>query len=448
MSGSNPGSQGDGVPAGHPARIVIIGGGQAGLKTARLLHRHLRPGEAGVTVVDPRSYMTYQPFLAEAAAGSVEPRHVVVPLREVLPGCEVLSAEATGVEHENRVVTLRVTDGHIERLGYDILVVCPGSITKTVPVPGLAEHGTGFKTLGEAIYLRNHVLSRLDAAASTMDRELRRRLLTFVFVGGGYAGIEAMAELEDMTRQALSSYPIDPGEPRWVLIEAMDRIMPEVSADLATYTLDLLTARGFEVHLNTTLTSAEDCHIVLGDGTEFDAGTLVWTAGVRPNPMLAGTDLPLDGKGRVRTRATLEVEGCPGVFAAGDSAAVPDLTSKRPGATCPPTAQHASRQATRMASNVLASLRNEPLRNYRHTNVGSVASLGLYQGVAQVYRLKVRGPLAWFMHRSYHLFAMPTLQRKARIAADWALSLPFRRQVVATAEQQNPRAEFLRASRK
>ena len=432
---------------GDPARIVVVGGGYVGSKTARYLRAHLTGGEAEVTVIDSRSYMTYQPFLAEAAAGSVEPRHVVVPLREILPGCHVMSAEAIGIDRRERAVTLRVAGGHIEQIGYDILVVAPGSVAKTLPIPGLAEHGVGFKTLEEAIYLRNHVLSRLDQAATTMDPDLRRRLLTFVFVGGGYAGIEAMAELEDMTRQALPSYEIEPRELRWVLVEAMGRIMPEVSESLATYTVELLSRRGFEIHLNTTMKSAEDRHVVLGDGTEFDADTIVWTAGVRPQPWLADTDLPLDERGRIRCATTLRVEDSPGVFAAGDSAAVPDVTKNDPDAVCPPSAQHATRQAAQLAKNIIAALRNQEPGHYRHTNAGSVASLGLYQGVAQIYGVKLCGFPAWFLHRSYHLATMPTLHRKARIAADWLLSLPFKRQVVATSEQHDPRRQFARAGR-
>lgn len=430
----------------EPVRILIVGGGYVGAKAARYLRKHLDAGEADIIVIDPRSYMTYQPFLAEAAAGSVEPRHVVVPLREILPGCRVVAGEVTGIDRRERTVTMRVAGGHVEQVGFDMLVVAVGSVSKTLPIPGLAEHGIGFKTLEEAIYLRNHVLSRLDQADSTMDPELRRRLLTFVFVGGGYAGVEAMAELEDMTRQALPSYSIDPHEPRWVLVEAMDRIMPEVSPRLAAYTLDLLRSRGFEPHLDTTLKSAEHGHIMLGDGTEFDADTLVWTAGVKPNPMLAGTDLPLDERGRVICSPTLEVKDSPGVFAAGDAAAVPDLSTKDPKATCPPTAQHASRQAARLAKNIVASLRGLPLVRYRHANAGSVASLGLYQGVAQIYGVKLRGLPAWALHRGYHLATMPTAHRKARIAADWLLSLPFRRQVVATGEQQHPRSQFVHAT--
>ena len=468
---------------GDPARIVIVGGGYVGSKTGRYLRKHLSGSEAEVTVVDPRSYMTYQPFLAEAAAGSVEPRHVVVPLREILPGCRVMAAEAIGIDQRERAVTLRVAGGHIEQIGYDVLVVAPGSVSRTLPIPGPAEHGVGFKTLEEAIYLRNHGLSRLDQAATTMDPELRRRLLTFVFVGRGYAGVEAMAELEDIpcrslpirpqsrrkrvaasmsaadrvrlllvglvTRQALPDYDIEPRELRWVLVEAMGRIMPEVGESLATYTVELLSRRGFEIHLNTTLKSAEDSHVVLGSddaGTEFDADTIVWTAGVKPSPWLVDTGLPLDERGRIRCSTTLEVEDSPGVFAAGDSAAVPDVTKDDPDAVCPPSAQHATRQAAQLAKNIIATLRGRPLGHYRHANAGSVASLGLYQGVPQIYGVKLCGFPAWLLHRGYHLATMPTVHRKARIAADWLLSLPFKRQVVATSEQHEPRRQFARAS--
>ncbi|WP_216215956.1 NAD(P)/FAD-dependent oxidoreductase [Amycolatopsis aidingensis] len=432
--------------AGTATRIVIVGGGYVGMTVARRLRAKLSRDEAAVTVVDPRSYMTYQPFLAEAAAGSVEPRHVVVPLREVLTGCQVFCGEVTGMDSARRSVTLRVPDGHTEQLGYDLLVVAPGSVSKTLPIPGLAEHAVGFKTLEEAIYLRNHVLSRLDAAASTLDPVLRKRLLTFAFVGGGYAGIEAMAELEDMARHALPYYEnLRAEDMRWVLVEAMDRIMPEVSAPLARYTLDRLAERGFESYLNTTMTSVQDGHVVLDNGVEFDADTVVWTAGVKPSPMLANTDLPLDERGRVRCSATLAVEATPGVFAAGDCAAVPDLTSKDPDAVCAPSAQHAARQARRLARNIIARLHGGTQRRYRHSYAGSVASLGLYRGVAEIYGVKLKGAPAWALHRGYHLATMPTAHRKARIAADWALSLPFRRQIVALGEQHEPRKEFVRA---
>ena len=429
-----------------PARIVIVGGGHAGMNAARSLRTTLRSDEATVTVIDPRSYMTYQPFLAEAAAGSVEPRHVVVPLREVLPGCEVLSGEAAGVRPDERKVSVEVADGHTRQIGYDVLVLAPGSWSKTMPVPGLAEHAVGFKTLGEAIYLRNHVLSRLDAAASTLDPKLREKLLTFVFVGGGYAGVEALAELADMAGAASDYYgTIGRDDMRWVLVEAAGRIMPEVSEGLGTYTLNLLRDVGFETHLNTTVESIEDGYVKLSDGTGFDADTVVWTAGVAPHPMLADTGLPLDGKGRVRCTPELRVEGQDVVFAAGDCAAVPDL-SRAPTEICAPSAQHASRQAELLSKNVAALLRGGRLRRYKHAYAGSVASLGLYRGVAEIYGVKLKGKLAWALHRGYHLATMPTAHRRVRIAFDWLLSLPFRRQIVALGELHQPRREFDRAS--
>ena len=428
-------------------RIVIVGGGYVGMHTALRLQRKVNHREVSITVIDPRSYMTYQPFLAEAAAGSVEPRHVVVPLREVLTGCDVLCGEVSGIESAKHAVTVRVADGRIEELGYDLLVVCPGSVAKTMPVPGLAEHGVGFKTFEEAVYLRNFVLSRLEAADSTLDNELRQRLLSFVFVGGGYAGVEAMAELEDMARQATAYFDdITPRDMRWVLVEAADRIMPEVSLPLARYTRDRLAAHGFEVYLGTTMRSAEHGHIELDNGVELDADTLVWTAGVKPDPMLGETDLPLDERGRIRCTDTLRVHELTDVYAAGDCAAVPDRTSDQPGAVCAPSAQHAARQANCLARNLVAALHGQRQRRYKHTYAGSVASLGLYRGVAEIYGVKLRGFPAWALHRGYHLATMPTVHRKLRIAADWALSLPFPRQIVATGEQHDPRREFLRAS--
>lgn len=343
-------------------RIVIIGGGHVGLTLALRLQRMLRPGEARVTVIDTQPHMTYQPFLPEAAAGSLEPRHVVVPLREALRKCEVLTAQVSAIDHADRQLTATLGDGRVVHCGYDILVAVPGSISRALPIPGLAEQGVGFKTIGEAIFLRNHVLSRLDIAASTTDEKLRRRLLTFVFVGGGYAGIEAMAELESMSRYAIRSYPqVASRDMRWVLVEAMGRIMPEVSPPMSEYTKQRLTERGIEVKLNTTAKSFMDGHVMLSDGDVFDADTVVWTAGVRPHPMLEDSDLPRDSKGRVECTAKLQVRGIHNVFSAGDSAAVPDLTSSDPDALCSPSAQHAVRQAKVLADNILALLRGEKL---------------------------------------------------------------------------------------
>jgi NADH:ubiquinone reductase (H+-translocating) len=435
--------------ASGATRILILGGGYVGMYTALRLQRKLRAGEASVTVVDPQPHMTYQPFLAEAAGGSIEPRHVVVPLRKVLRHCHVLTGRVTGIEHASRTVTVEVPDGHVEYLGYDVLVVALGSVSRTLPIPGLAESGVGFKTIGEAIFLRNHVLSRLDAAASTIDPRLRRKLLTFVVVGGGYAGIELLGELEDMARYATRYYEnIEPSDLRWVLVEAANRIMPEVSPRMGVYTVERLIERDIEVFLETRVSSLTGKHVVLDDGTEFEADTIVWTAGVKANPVLAQSDLPRTERGQLPCTAALQVEGVPEVFAAGDCAAVPDLSRRDvdPNALTSPSAQHAVRQAKVLASNVLAHLRDRPLKEYRHAYAGSVASLGLYKGVAEIYGIKLKGYIAWFMHRTYHVSRMPTINRKVRVLADWTLALLFRREIVSLGQIHEPKAEFARAA--
>ncbi|MDP9117993.1 MAG: NAD(P)/FAD-dependent oxidoreductase [Actinomycetota bacterium] len=431
----------------QPARILIVGGGYVGMYTALGLQKKLSRGMAEITVVEPQSNMTYQPFLPEAAAGSVEPRHVVVPLRKVLRKCTVITGAVSAIAHARRTATVQPIEGDPFELEYDLLVVCPGSVSRLLPIPGLAECGIGFKTIGEAIFLRNHVLSRLDLAASITDTRRRQAALTFVFVGGGYAGVEAMAELEDMARYATRYIDnIKPADMRWVLIEAASRIMPEVSVRLSSYTVDRLIERNIDVRLSTRLESAVGGHIKLSDGEEFDAETLVWTAGVKANPILARTDLPLDDAGRLACAANLTVKGVTGVFAAGDCAAVPDLSKSDPNALCGPSAQHAVRQSKTLAANINSTVRGGSLRDYRHAYAGSVASLGLYRGVAEIYGIKLRGFPAWFMHRTYHVSRMPTFNRKVRVVADWTAALFFRREVVSLGQLQQPHDEFEQAA--
>jgi NADH:quinone reductase (non-electrogenic) len=432
-----------------PTRIVILGGGYVGLYTALGLQRKLRGGEASVTVIDPQPHMTYQPFLPEAAAGAIEPRHVVVPLRRVLKRCHILNVRVIRIEDARRTVTVQKPDGTVDEVGYDVLVVALGSVARVMPIPGLAERGIAFRTIGEAIYLRNHILSKLDEAAVTEDPEARRRLLTFTFVGGGFAGIEALGELEDMARFATRYYEnIAPSDLRWVLVEAAGRILPEVRESLGVYTVLQLERRGIEVYLSTLAKSFENGHVVLSDGTEYDSDTIVWTAGVKSNPVLANSDLPLDERGRIRATADLQVVDHPGVWTAGDNAAVPDLAriGAEPGAVTPPNAQHAVRQATLLARNIVASLRDRPLKPYRHKNIGSVASLGLHKGVADVYNVKLKGFVAWAAHRGYHVARVPTFNRKARVVADWLLGGLFRREVISMGQISNPRAEFDRVA--
>ncbi len=428
--------------------VLIVGGGYVGLYTALRLQKRLSHGRAEVIVVDPQPHMTYQPFLPEAAAGSVEPRHVVVPLRRTLPRCRVVTGAVTGLDHAEKRARIAPLVGEPYEPRYDVRVRAAGSVARTLPIPGLAEHGIGFKNVGEAIYLRNHVLARLDAASSTDDPEVRRRALTFAFVGGGYAGVEAFAELEDMAHYAITHYypRLSPADMRWVLVEAMGRILPEVDLDMAAWTVKQLTARGMDVRLNTRLESVSDCHVRLSDGDEFDSDTLVWTAGTKPNPMLTQTDLPVDERGRVLCEPTLQVRGVPDAWSAGDLAAVPDLTKESPGATTAPNAQHAVRQAKRLADNIVATLEGREPEPYQHAYAGSVASLGLHKGVAQVYGVKLKGWPAWFMHRTYHVSRVPTFNRKARVVADWTLAAVFRREVISLGQLQDPRREFVAAA--
>ncbi|TWF92701.1 NAD(P)/FAD-dependent oxidoreductase [Saccharopolyspora dendranthemae] len=433
-----------------PTRILILGGGYVGMYTALQLQKKLGRREASVTVVDPQPHMTYQPFLPEAAAGSVEPRHVVAPLRRVLKRCHVITASVTEIKNDEKLVTIENPQSGSETLAYDVLVVALGSVSRLLPIPGLAEEGIGLKTVGEATYLRNHVLAKMDAAANTDDEELRKRLLTFTFVGGGFAGVEALAELEDMARYASRDYAnLSPDDMSWALVEAAGRVMPEVSEKMGVYVVKALEERGIKVYLNTFLKSVEGGHAVLSDGTEFDTDTLVWNAGVKANPVVKSSDLPLDERGRVKASAHMQVEGLPEVWAAGDVAAVPDLskTDEDPTATCAPSAQHAVRQADQLAKNVLASLRGKQTKEYRHAYAGSVAGLGLYKGVADVYGFKAKGFIAWFMHRSYHVSRMPTFNRKMRIVIDWTLAFLFKREAVSMGQIENPRAAFERAAK-
>ncbi len=435
------------APERRVPRVVVLGGGHVGLTAALRLRSKLRAGEAHVTVVDRQPHMTYQPLLAEVAAGSLQPRNIVVPLREALGGCDVRTGHVTSVDTSARRVELELAESRREQLHYDVLIVAAGSISRALPIPGLAEQGLGFQSLREAMYLRNHVLSRLDAAARTTDTDLRGPLLTFVFVGGGYAGVEALAELESMARYATRNYPtLRPQDMRWVLVEVADRIMPEVSAPMGEHTRQRLRDRGVEVKLGTSVETFEQGNLVFSDGDTAEADTIVWTAGVTPHPLVAGLDLTRDDSGRLATTTKLQVRGTHAVFAAGDCAAVPDLTSDDPAATCGPSAQHAVRQARTLADNVVALLRARQLTDYKHAYAGSVASLGLYQGAAEVYGVKLKGFPAWVLHHAYHVAKVPTAIAKLRVATDWLTQLLFRRQVVSLQGLQDPHREFLVAT--
>jgi NADH:ubiquinone reductase (H+-translocating) len=426
------------------SRILVLGGGYIGLYCALGLEKRLSPGEATITLVSPESFMLYQSFLPEAASGNIEPRHVVVPLRQALARTQLITGRATALDHDRRIATIASLDGTNVELAYDEVVIGIGSVSRVLDVPGLEEHGIGFKEVSEAIYLRNRVLASMDLAESTTDADVRRKALTFLFVGGGYAGVEALGELEDLAREAAARYhTFGRDDMRWVLVEAADSILPEIGRDLADYAVRHLRLRGIEIHLGTRLESAEDGHMRLSNGIEFDADTLVWTTGVKANPLVTRLGFATDERGRLLADEFLRVSSVAGAWTGGDCAAVPDLVT---GGTAPPSAQYSLREARRMAENIAATLHGEELRPFRYRNLGTLVSLGRYKGVARVLGINVRGFAAWFLHRSYHLARVPTFNRKVRIALDWTVGLFFRRDIAQLGSLLHPRDAFAEAS--
>ncbi|HEY1564969.1 MAG TPA: NAD(P)/FAD-dependent oxidoreductase [Gaiellaceae bacterium] len=400
--------------------VLIVGGGFAGAYVARLL----RGREA--TIVSPENFMLYTPLLPEAASGTLEPRHTVVPLRVMCPHAELLLGRVESIDLEARTATAL---GRTIR--WQDLVVALGAVPRTLPIPGLAEHGLAFKSLADAIHLRNRVLQQLEAADAALDDEERSRCLTFVFVGAGYAGVEALAELSDLAEDALRYYPrLRSSRRRWVLVDAAPRILPEIPPPLGDYAAAELRKREVEIHVDTTLESVSAEEAVLGDGTRIPTNTLVWTAGVAPNPLLRDWALPLDEKGRVEVDEVLRVRGHEHVWALGDCARVPNTRSDRPD---PPTCQHALRQARRLARNLVG-----PPEPYGYRMLGQVATLGRHKGIAEVLGLRLRGFPGWWVTRSYHLYQLPLAQRKLRVVTDWTVSLFFRRDISELGQLGHP----------
>jgi NADH dehydrogenase len=374
--------------------------------------------------VAPENFLLFAPLLPEAASGTIEPRHATVPLREMVGRTQLLIGEVTGIDLEAGTAVARDLTGEEHHLGWRNLVLAPGSVPTVLPVPGLAEHAVAFKTLADAIWLRNRVLRQLEAADATDDPVRRRALLTFTFVGGGYAGVEALAELQSLAQYALRSYPrLGPPDLRWVLVEARSSLLPGLDDRLARYTEAHLRRRGVEVLCDTRLVSCEGKRVVLSDDAvaPYPSDTIVWATGQRPSHLVASLGRPTDGQGRVVVDDHMRVDGLSHVFALGDAAAVPDPA----GGICPGTAQHAVRQARVCAVNVAAALGQGGPVPFRYRNRGLSVTLGRSRGVAQVLSWTFTGPLAWWMGRSYHLLMTPGLSRKARVATDWTISLIF-----------------------
>jgi len=407
--------------------IAIAGGGFGGFYAARRLEQVLPRQSARITLVSDVNFLLYTPLLPGAASGTLEPRHVVIPLREELSGTDVRLGHVTGADPETNELYYQRGDGRREAVKYDQLIVAIGSVSRVLDVPGLAEHGLGFKTISEAIELRNRALSNLEVAESLEDPDERRRYLQFIFVGAGYAGVEGIAELQDFVSSVIERYPrcrLD--GTRWILVEAQDRIMPEVDPKLADWTTRELRGRGIEVRTGTTLQSIESDSATLSTGETIATRTVCWTAGVQPPAVIRELGLPLQPNGRLDVDRALRVRGRPNVWAVGDAAAAPDAAAnyERP---APPTAQHALRQGKRVAENVAAQLGHGRVRPFTYKTLGVFVDLGRNQAVANMAGIKLSGFPAWFAARTYHLVMMPGTSRKLRLMADWTVGLLFGR---------------------
>jgi NADH:quinone reductase (non-electrogenic) len=394
--------------------VLVLGGGFAGSYVAREL------GRSGATIVNPTNFMLYTPLLPEAAAGSVEPRHVTVPLRAMAPNAELVLGSAVALDPHRRVVAVESDAGSFA-IAYADLVIALGSVTRMPDLPGLEEHAFRLKDLTDAIRLRNHVLRQIELADAAPEHAARR--LTFVFAGAGFAGVEVLAELRDLVAETLPRHPRLAGiEPRWLLVDGASRILNQMPDKLARFAHRILAKRGVEILTETSLTELDGRGVTLTGGRRVETETVVWTAGVSPNPVLGGLNLPLDGRHRVRVDDTLRVEGTSHIWALGDCAAVPNQAT--PGNTDPATCQHALRQARALAKN----LRGTP-RPYRYRTRGQMATLGRRHGVAIVGPLRVNGFLGWHIARAYHLLQLPFFSRRLRVLADWTTSAMFRRDV-------------------
>lgn len=436
-------------------RILVVGGGYVGLYVAMTLQKKVKSHGGIVTVVDPNPYMTYQPFLPEVAGGQIEPRHVVVSHRQHLKHSELINGRVLSIDHASKKAVIAPVNGEEYELEYTDVVMSAGAVTRTFPITGLAEQGIGLKTIEEAIALRNKVAERIESASNMTDPEARKRALTFVVVGGGFAGIETIAELEDMARHLVSlNDRVQQSEVRFVLVEAMGRIMPEVTAEQAEWVVEHLRSRGVEVLLNTSLADATDGYLQLinmADKSPADAfysDTLIWCAGVMANPMVRSTDFPIEQRGRIETRTDLRIKdanGDPldGAWAAGDVSAVKDVTGGLPDGTCVPNAQHAVRQAKLLAKNLYAARYGVGrIKEYKHKNLGAVAGFGKNKGVAKVVGIKLKGWPAWMAHRGYHGMAMPTFERKFRVLGDWMVAWFFTRDALQLNNLDAPRTAF------
>lgn len=402
-------------------RILIVGGGFAGLECARRLEHKLSPSEAEISLVTPFSYQLYLPLLPHVAAGVLTPQSVAVSLRRSLRRTHIVPGGAIGVDPASKVCVVRKITDEVVAQRYDILVLAPGSVTRTFDIPGLTDYARGMKTLAEAAYVRDHVIAQLDLASASLDQRERESRLQFVVVGGGYAGTETAACLQRLTTAASHRYPrLDARQIKWHLIDIAPKLMPELGDPLGEAALEVLRARGIEVSLGVSVAEVGAESVKFTDGRVLPCRTLIWTAGVAASPLIGTLDAETV-RGRLAVTAEMRVPQFEGVFALGDAAAVPDL-AKGDGAVCPPTAQHSARQGRVVANNVIASLRNQPLEPYYHKDLGLVVDLGGKDAVSKPLGVELRGVPAQLVARGYHLMAMRTNVAKFRVGSNWLLN--------------------------
>jgi NADH dehydrogenase len=413
------------MTSNRPTRILILGGGFGGVYTAiRLEHRlrrELRRGAVEIALVSRDNYLTFQPMLPEVVSGSIGILDTITPIRRLCPRTDLYTRAIEEIDLSRRRVTLAAGVGSRQLdLSYDHLVIALGNVTSFAGQPGLSEHALPFKYLGDALALRNHAIHALEEADIERDPEARKSLVTFVVAGGGFSGVEAVAELNDFVRAAARSFRnIRSEEIRVVLLHAGELILPELPSDLATFAQRLLARRGVEVKLRTRLAGATAEAALLAGGERIATRTLVSTVPGGPNPVVGALACPKD-RGRIVTDSYLAVPGHPGVWAVGDCALVVDARTGQP---CPPTAQHAIREGRCAAANIAATVRGEPLRAFAFDALGKMGSLGHRSAVAEVFGLRLSGFLAWWLWRTVYLMKLPGLDRKIRVAVDWTLDL-------------------------
>ena len=414
-------------------RVVILGGGFGGVSVAQRLERlFARVPSLEITLVSQSNYLLFTPMLAEVASSALEAQHISAPIRASCPNTRCHRAEVAAIDTSARVVWVRSGASKApEAVPYDHLVMALGSVPNYFDLPGLEDRSFSMKTLEDASRLRNHVIALLEHGDSEQDAGERRRQLTFVVAGGGFAGIETIAELFDLVHGVLRYYPnIQRSELRFVLVHPRDRILPELSGELGDYALRKLRARGIEFLLNARVAGATADAVLLNEASALETYTLVWTAGNQPNPLLKTLPCERNRAGAVIVDSTLQVNGFTNVWAIGDCAQIPDPDKE--GQSYPPTAQHATREGQVVAENIAATIRGKPLKQFRFRTLGVLVGLGHRTAAAEIRGWRFSGLLAWFMWRSVYLGKLPGIEKKVRVALDWAIDLFFPRDIVLT----------------